>query len=410
MKRRDFLKKTAIAGAAVSVGPALNGMAFGQTAKSKVVIANDPLCYANNTKNVARITDMVNHAIMTLTGQTAKAAAYEALFPKPITTATKIAIKYNESSAGSSPTITTVRDALISGLTSMLNGTYPASKINVITSGTGGNASGPSFSIGGTTYKIKDEIVNCDYLINLPICWAVGSNTAGVTLSMKNNMGSVGGGALSAGIHSNYASPVKNGLAILNSQQMFKDKQVLVLIDAITLCTEASGPAGMANAVAYSIIASKDTVAADYQGLQILKSKGLSSDRQAVADNILTNAANPTYGLGTNDPNNIDIVNISPSNWSTKVIVSGQKSENLGLQVHIDHRPGGEGFVFSLKNGQTSGVTLSLYDARGAQIWSHNSLTWNCETFSGAKASPGTYLYSIKTARETLNGKIIIGG
>ena len=407
MKRRDFLKKTAIAGAAVSMGPVVNGMALGQTVKSKVVIANDPQCYANNTVNAARVQDMVDHAVMALTGQTVKAAAYEALFPKPITTATKIAIKYNESSAGSSPTITTVRDALISGLTSMLNGTYPANKISVITSGTGGSANGPQFTIGSSTYKIKDEIVNCDYLINLPICWAVGSNTAGVTLSMKNNMGSVGGAPLSDGIHANFQSSTAPSLAILNSQQMFKDKQVLVLIDAITLCTVASGPAGMANAVAYSIIASKDTVAADYQGLQILKSKGLSSDREAVANTILVNAAKPVYGLGTNDPNSMDIVNIGPP-WTTKVVVSGERAERLGLQVEIDRNEGGRRIIFSLKNHSANDVSLSLYAANGMQIWSHNSLTWNGETFSGQKAARGSYFYSIKAGRETLNGKIMV--
>jgi Domain of unknown function (DUF362) len=404
MKRRDFLKRTAIAGAAVSIGPVVNGMALGQTVKSKVVIANDPQCYANNIVNAARVQDMVDHAVMALTGQTVKAAAYEALFPNPITTATKIAIKYNESSSGSSPTINTVRDALISGLTSMVNGTYPANKINVITSGTGGSANGPQFTIGGTSYRMKDDIVNCDYLINLPICWAVGSNTAGVTLSMKNNMGSVGAGPLSAGIHSNIQNSSAPSLSILNSQQMFKDKQVLVLIDAITLCTEASGPAGMANAVAYSIIASKDTVAADYQGLQILKAKGLSSDRQAVANTILVNAAKPVYGLGTNDPNSMDIVNIGPP-WTTKVVVTGEKSERMGLQVCIDHR---DGVVFVLKNQPAGGVNLSIYAANGMQIWSHNSLAWKGETFSGQKAARGSYFYSIKAGRETLNGKIMV--
>ncbi len=407
MKRRDFLKKTAIAGAAVSVGPAVKGMAFGQAAKSKVVIANDPQCYVNKAVNATKVKDMVDHAIMALTGKTAKAAAYEALFPKPITSATKIAIKYNESSAGSSPSITTVRDALISGLTSMLNGTYPASNINVITSGTGGSANGPSFSIGGTTYKIKDEIVNCDYLINLPICWAVGSNTAGVTLSMKNNMGSVGGAPLSGAIHANFQSSTSPSLAILNSQQMFKDKQVLVLIDAITLCTEASGPAGMANAVAYSIIASKDTVAADYQGLQILKSKGLSADRQAVANTILTNAAKPAYGLGTNDPNAMEIVTIGPP-YTTNVVTGGQKMEKLGMQVAIEQFENGRRITFTLKNKPSGTVMLSIFNAQGMQIWSDNSLVWSQQTFAGFKVLPGTYFYAIQAGSEILKGKIML--
>jgi uncharacterized protein (DUF362 family) len=405
MKRREFLKNTAITGAAVSMGPLTGAVSFAQPAKSKVVIANDPQCFVNNASQASRVQDMVDHTIMALTGKNTKAAAYEALFPKPVTTATKILIKFNESAGDKSLSRNAVQAALTSGLTSMLNGTYPANKISTL--GTGGTATGPKFTVGSDSYQIKSAIVDCDYFINFAVCWCVGSNTTGVTLTLKNMMGAVAGN-LGGGFHGNFTNASGASLSICNSQQMFKDKQVLVLIDAISLCTVASGPAGMANAYAYSIIASKDMVAADYQGLQILKAKGLSSDRQAVANTILVNAAKPAYGLGTNDPNSMDIVNIGPP-WTTQVVVSGEKSEHLGLQVQIDQRPGGQKIVFTLKNKPASDAQLSVYNASGEQIWSHNSLTWNCETLSGAKASPGTYFYSIRAGRETLKGKVMVG-
>jgi len=405
MKRREFLKNTAITGAAVSIGPLTGGVSFAQSAKSKVVIATDQQCFVNNAAQATRIQDMVDHTIMTLTGINTKAAAYEALFPKPVTTATKILIKFNESSGQNSLSLKAVQAALTAGLKSMLNGTYPAA--NISTLGTGGDATGPKFTVGSDSYQIKSAIVNCDYFINFAVCWCVGSNTAGVTLTLKNMMGAVAGN-LSGGIHANFQNASGASLSILNSQQMLKDKQVLAIIDAISICLNGNcGPFSQPNGSANLIIASKDMVAADYQGFMILKGRGLSSDRLTVAQNVFNNAAKSTYGLGTNDPNNMDVVNIGPP-YTTKVVVSGKKSERLGLQVRLDHRAGGQRVAFTLKNEPSSGVNLSLYDARGAQIWSDNSLTWNCETFSGAKAVPGSYFYTIKVGRETLNGKVIV--
>jgi uncharacterized protein (DUF362 family) len=406
MKRREFLKNTAITGAAVSMGPLTGAVSLAQQAKSKVVIATDPQCFVNNVAQAGKVQDMVDHTIMTLTGISTKAAAYEALFPKPVTAATKILIKYNESSGQNSLSLNAVQTALTAGLKSMLNGTYPAA--NISTLGTGGNATGPKFSVGSDSYQIKSAIVDCDYFINFAVCWCVGSNTAGVTLTLKNMMGAVAGN-LSGGIHANFTNASGASLSILNSQQMFKGKQVLAIIDAISICLNGNcGPFSQPNGAANAIIASKDMVAADYQGFMILKGRGLTSDRVSVAQAVFDNAAKSTYGLGTNDPNNMDVVNIGPP-WTTKVVVSGEKSEHLGLQVRLDHRADGQSIVFTLKNKPTGDVTLSLYAANGMQIWSHNRLAWNGETFSGQKAGPGSYFYSIKAGRETLNGKVILG-
>jgi uncharacterized protein (DUF362 family) len=406
MKRREFLKNTAITGAAVSMGPLTGAVSFAQQAKSKVVIATDPQCFVNNAVQASRVQDMVDHTIMTLTGKNTKAAAYEALFPKPVTAATKILIKFNESAGDKSLSRNAVQAALTSGLTSMLNGTYPANKISTL--GTGGNATGPTFKVGSDSYQIKSAIVDCDYFINFAVCWCVGSNTTGVTLTLKNMMGAVAGN-LGGGFHGNFTNVAGASLSICNSQQMFKDKQVLAIIDAISICLNGNcGPFSSPNGTAFKIIASRDMVAADYQGFLILKDKGLSSDRVSVKQAVLANAAKPTYGLGTNDPNNMDVVMIAPP-WTTRVLRSGEESERLGLQVQIDQRSGGPRIVFTLKTRPAGDVNLSLFTANGMQIWSHNSLTWNGETFSGKKAGPGTYLYSIKAGRESLTGKVILG-
>jgi uncharacterized protein (DUF362 family) len=406
MIRRDFLKTSAITGAAVSMGPLAGAVSFGAQPKSKVVIATDPLCFVNNAAQATRVQDMVDHTIMTLTGKSTKAAAYEALFPKPVTTATKILIKFNESSGQNSLSLKAVQAALTSGLKSMLNGTYPAA--NISTLGTGGAASGPKFTVGSDSYQIKSAIVNCDYFINFAVCWCVGSNTCGVTLTLKNMMGAVAGN-LSGGIPGNFQNASGASLSILNSQQMFKDKQVLAIIDAINICLNGScGPFSQPNGVANTIIASKDMVAADYQGYLILKNKGLSSDRVTVATNVFNNAAKPAYGLGTNDPAKMDVVTISPP-WTTQVVRTGEKSERYGLQVVTEHHHGRQKIVFRLDNAPNGAKSLSIFTADGSRIWSSNKLEWNGETSIGGKAGLGTYFYAIKAGHETLEGTVVLG-
>jgi uncharacterized protein (DUF362 family) len=407
MKRREFLKGAVMAGTAVSVAPLFDGLTFAQQGtKSKVVIATDQQCFVNNAAQASRVQDMVDHTIMTLTGKSGKAAAYEALFPKPVTAATKILIKFNESSGQNSLSLKAVQAALTSGLKSMLNGTYPAG--NISTLGTGGTATGPKFTVGTDTYQIKSAIVDCDYFINFAVCWTVGSNTAGVTLTLKNMMGAIAGN-LSGGIHANFQNASTPSLSIINSQQMFKDKQVLALIDAISICLNGNcGPFTAPNAVANSIIASKDMVAADYQGFLLLKGKGLTSDRVNVATTVFNNAAKPVYGLGTNDPNNMEIVNIAPP-WTTSVTFEGRTAEETGLGLIINHENGGSRVTFTLKDVSSKPVGLTIFRADGLKIWSSKRLEWNGETTGGTVVGHGLYFYAIKTSQGILRGKVIFG-
>lgn len=403
MKRRDFLKTAALAGTAVSMGPLFKGVSFAQTAKSKVVIANDPLCLVNNVANATRIQDMVDHVIMALTGITDKGLAYEAIFPKAVTTATKIVL-YNATQAVSHPSLSVVCNALKTGLTSMLGGTFPAANVTTFSGGGTPAAANPQFTVGTTVYRIQDAIVNCDYFINVPVCWATTAALTGVTVSLKHMMGSVGVGTLS-NFHNYFTSTTSPCLSILSSQPTYKNKQALVLMDGIAIRSD-SGPGGSANKTAFSIVASKDMVAVDYQGMLILKANGLTSDRETTARTTFTLAAQAPYSLGTNDPNNMDIVNIAP--WTTSVTSGGYSGEKLGLKVSIGHRSGLPHVVFGLDSKAIGPVGLSIFSIDGSKIWLTNSLQWNGETFGSAQTGRGTYLYSIKAGRELLRGQIFI--
>jgi uncharacterized protein (DUF362 family) len=415
MERREFLKKTAIAATAMSAGPVMGNLANGEGTKSKVVIAKDEQCFANNTANQAKIQDMVDHCIMSLTGKSEKAAAYEALFPKPITDATKIVIKYNDNfsltDSKKSPSYGAVFNALKTGLTSMLGGKFPAA--NILTLGgydTTQAASGnPAVTIGSTTFKVKDIIVKNDYFINLAACWAMGTKQgatfnypSGVTMSQKNMMGAVTGSQLS-GFHSTFTNATSPSLAILNSNSMLKEKQVLVLLDGIAIRTDG-GPGGSPNKVGNVVIASKDMIAADYQGILILKANGLDADREDLAVKICEYSAKAPYSIGTNDPANMVITTIA-SPYTTSAEWSGKLSEKIGLKALMNRIGGRPHIVFTTERNNSS-PELTIFTVDGAKIWSCPGFEWNGETLSGRIVKSGTYLFSLKVSGKYVRGKI----
>ncbi|MBN1130045.1 MAG: DUF362 domain-containing protein [Chitinispirillaceae bacterium] len=406
MRRRDFLKTAAVASTAVSVSPLISPSVHAGAPRSKVVIANDPQCYSGTAAVPARVQEMVDRCIMELTGKTARAAAYEALFPQPVTSSTKIVIKYNANySITNSPSYAKVYTALRSGLTSMLNATFPAANITASDrSGTAATAN-PQFTVGGTTFRIQNVIMECDYFINLAACWAMGIQfPCGVTMSQKNMMGAISPLGSLETFHNNFTNASSPALAILNSQPTFRQKQVLTLIDGIAIRTD-SGPGQNPNKTAFSIIASKDMVAADYQGLLILKANGLSSDRETMARNVFNLSAGAPYNLGNADPANVDVVNIAPP-WNTPVVWSGRAPEQLGLQVRTERLSGGTRVRFIL-NGKVPGTPeLAVFSLHGERIWSSPGLEWNGETSGGRRAGSGPYLFSLRAGNRTVRGRI----
>ena len=90
ISRRDFLKKTSAVGLAAAVTP-MATLAAPASAKTRVVIATDKACIsATGGPVAAKIQDVVDNAIMTLSGKPTKGAAYEALFPAAVTSSTGV--------------------------------------------------------------------------------------------------------------------------------------------------------------------------------------------------------------------------------------------------------------------------------------------------------------------------------
>ncbi|MBN1981200.1 MAG: DUF362 domain-containing protein [Chitinivibrionales bacterium] len=367
--------------------------------KSLVVIAKDEKCFINNTADAAKVQDMVDNAIMRLTGVSDKAKAYEALFPKGVTASTKILVKYNDAKSNSKSR-DVVRSALKKGLSSMLNGTFPAENITEVGKATGA-ATNEKFSLGSTEYAVRDIWANCDYFINLPSCYRM-SGGCGVTLSLKGMMPAVTGTL--GTMHNYFTNESSPSFSLLNSQKTFKEKQVLVLIDGICLSIGGSSP----DKTGYCVIASKDMVASDYQGTALLKTNGLTDADNTASIKVCDLAAKAPYSIGVSDPTKMEIAQISPP-WNTSIISSGTiPSYSMKATAFCQ----GSSTRFSFSNELGDAVNVIVYTIQGKEIWARSQLRngemWNHVSNSGVRVPPGAYFFQLFGKRATAQGRFDI--
>lgn len=406
ISRRDFLKTTSVAAAgatAASITP-FSSVYAKRDRISRVVIAKDVDCIGDQD----RINDMVDYAIKALTEADTIPEAYEALFPEPVTTSTTIAVKQNSVSAGSSnQTWRYVRDALKNGLTKMLNGTFPESNIKVETSGTT-NSSNPSFQIGNRTFGFRNPWAEADYIINAPVCWAH-STTYGVTLSLKNMMSSCSSHGNFHDFDYSYSS--NPWQAILSSQPTAKDKQILVLMDAIS-ARARGGPGGSADCTPLCVVASKDMVAADYQGIEILVDNDLSSTRESNARSKLACATESPYNLGTDNPDEMDVIEIEPP-WDPVGIGSSKKETKLSSQVKVIKNPANSEVTFKFPLYSKQKAKLTIFDMQGRNVRSYEvtgkgNIVWQVKDLNGKIVPNGMYVFNLKIGARTASGKVEI--
>jgi hypothetical protein len=367
------------------------------TLKSRVVIALDQQSYQNNTANQTKIQDMVDQSIMKLTGITDKVTAYESLFPG-LTISSKIVIKYND--AKSTPTRQPVITALTNSLKLMKSGAFPAANITAVGKDSGA-AGTPSFNIGSTTYTIRNTWTNCNYFINMPPCFAIAE--PGVAMSLKNMITAFTGGSISS-MHSYYTNATTPALSLLNSQQIFKQKQVLTLMDAICI-----SPGGTATVPGYSIIASKDMVAVDYQGILMLKATNqFPAARETSALRTCELAAAAPYNIGTNLPANMEVLRISPP-YTTEIISSGSPLSSI---PKVDVKTSGSKTIFNYNYGQRRNAACAVYDMGGRQVWAGKetgtSIVWEHNDLNAQKVPSGAYVYMLKVDDVVARGTLMV--
>jgi hypothetical protein len=155
--------------------------------------------------------------------------------------------------------------------------------------------------------KLSNVLLSCDALINMPILKS--HMLTGVSFALKNHFGTVG---RPESLHMN----IGRTTADLNALPPIKDRTRLIIGDVLAACLRFTGslPYWEADYVGDSILVSFDPVAHDAVGLQLF-SQLLADDggdpSAATRLMAVTLAKGAELGLGTDDPERMDLVEVN---------------------------------------------------------------------------------------------------
>jgi len=161
-----------------------------------------------------------------------------------------------------------------------------------------------SWDLMGDNIKLASVLLQCDALINIPLLKAHG--IGGMTFAMKSHYGSFNRP------QDFHQGKIERAIAELNALEPIRKRTRLTIGDALVASTRAhsSRPYWTLDVVGDAILMSFDPVAHDTVGLQILNDLAAGNRSIArIAEKWLKNAAD--LGLGTNDPANIDVVELN---------------------------------------------------------------------------------------------------
>ncbi len=328
ISRRAFLKLAAMAGLLAGCRP-IRQLAATPTrppvtrirpdAPGKVVRARHAGVWDGDTLVPEAIRQMLDASITALTGLNDATAAWAALFDP----GERIAIKVNTIRTSDYwthvPLVMAVTECLQEAgvpaeqiiifdraSSELKNAGYPVNK-----DGTGVRCYGTDrhytagWTLLGTDIKLSDVLLNCDALINMPILKH--HSHSGVTFAMKNHFGTFD---LPGAFHRPQTGPA---IVELNALAPIKDRARLIIGDTLTVCPISRH--GWFEAVTGdSILVSFDPVAHDAVGLQMLSEVRVSEGHDPKAATDLANpwlASAAELGLGTDDPDSIELVEVT---------------------------------------------------------------------------------------------------
>jgi uncharacterized protein (DUF362 family) len=387
------------------------------------VVIEDETATSNNEINENTVQIMMDSGIKSLAQQEQIGEAWKALLPE-INTNHTVAIKVNciNSSLSTHPQVT---QAVVQGLKQMsFDGllfpennitifdrtnnelTRAGYTINTSASGVrcfGTNASGigydgTTFDVYGKNQRLSNIIIqSCDYLINLSVLKNHG--TAGVTICLKNHFGSCNA---PGSIHGGHADPY---IPALNALEAIKSKQVVNICDAL-FGIKTGGPSGLPQFIANKFILSKDIVAVDYLGRQILEEKGSNTIGRATH----VDTAATDYGLGTNDPAQMDVVNITNPTLGLKP-VDGELISPTDFVLQQNYpNPFNNSTQIRFYVSSAQDVELRVYAHSGQRIRSlvnrslnsgWHQVLWDGLNDWGKQVSSGIYVCQLRTVKHT---------
>lgn len=163
------------------------------------------------------------------------------------------------------------------------------------------------WEIAGRTVGLSNILLSCDALINIPVLKS--HMISGISFAMKNHYGT----AFNPGsLHTN----IGQCLAELNALPPIKDRTRMIIGDVLAACISHRGsfPYWEPDWIGDSILMSFDPVAHDAVGLDILSQLRTEAGGDPTA---LISMATPCMesgaelGLGTNNPENMELVEIN---------------------------------------------------------------------------------------------------
>lgn len=327
INRREFIKELSLIGLGVSFGASLLNLSEQKAHSqeiSKIVVSEHPDAVTGVRINEESARKAVDIGIMQFTEQKNLADAWASIFPS-ISPKEVVSIKVNciNSQLSSHPEVV---NAIVSGLVSagfnenniiiwdrtnheLINSRF---KYNIGDSGVRCFGSDQrewgydkQVNVGNRSLRLSKILTNSDHIINVPVLKDHGM--ARVTLGMKNHYGSVNNPGI---LHDNECDPY---IAELSNLPDIKERTRLIVLDGL-LGIFIGGPGGAPQFVYNSIIIGQDPVAVDYYGWKILESERKKRGQELPQPKHIITAAK--LGLGTNDPNRIQVDQINAKEQS----------------------------------------------------------------------------------------------
>ena len=438
--RRAFLKYSSLAALAAGSGGLTRAAASGTPGSpgwgrsnglpGRIVLAHDPNMGGTTGSCDRDLIDQTVHAtVRMLTGQPDTGSAFEELLPS-LNADTTIAIKVN--CIGPCDTRWETARGVVSGLSMMLGGTYDVSNVVIYDDNYlqshgyatsqftfGGNyplISGTNHANGSGYYvysghQLSQFLLDCDYVINMPVLKSHNVEANGITLALKNHYGSCYPASLCGNIP---------GMLTLNADLNVKDKTALVLMDGIR-GTWNGGPGNPPMAwdtfdggAPNMLFVTTDPVTNEYWGRDIINAERAAHGYSLKSCTWVEQASQDPYNLGVSDEASMNVLyyDASAVDDDSALQIGGVLFAPARPNPMIDHT------TLRFRVPSSGRVSLIIADANGRIVRhlgertveaGYTEMRWDGRDDRGQRVARGAYFAKLTTEREVRSRRIILG-
>lgn len=422
--RRDFLRWTAMAAAAVSSPVGARDLVrpggFGPTSSrgnslpGRIVISQDPTMNGHTaTIDYTRVEQVVADGVKILTGHSGVGEAFESLFPGVSPTST-FAIKINL--IGPCDTRWETVRGVVAGLSQMFGGTYDVSQVVIFDNHNpyyhgydaanftfNGNYPTISGSVNASSYApygshyLSNWIVNADYLINVPALKSHSNANNQMTTVLKNNYGSVSPPSLCGNI---------TGMLAVNKDELHVKPKTALIVTCGLRGTYTGGPGdppqvwmnypeGSPNTLFFTT----DPATAEYWARDMINAERASHGWSAKPCPWIEQAADE--GLGIADPELMTVVVPSDVPHAPEAYVGNT------ILAPNSPNPFTAGTTFRFRLGEPGQASLMVLDAQGRLVRhvaeghfpaGYSAVHWDGRDREGRRVSAGVYFARLEAA------------